>query len=234
MKTIRRLAIVPARGGSKRIPHKNIRSFGGRPIISYVLDSARASGLFEVIHVSTEDPGIRRTVEELGYPVDFPRPASLADDVTPIMPVLKYVTETYADRGEDFEEVWLLMPCAALVEPSDLVLAADMFGRTARRLPLLAVAAYEAPVQWAYRRAEDGILTPLQPGMFAVRSQDLEKSYYDTGTFAAFPTAMVRDSEGAGPGDAFVGYLLDRHKGIDIDDESDWEFAESLMRLKRE
>ena len=113
----RRLAIIPARGGSKRIADKNIRAFCGRPMIAHILDTARASGLFEVIHVSTESPRIASVVEALGFEVHFPRPiAQLADDKTPLMPVLRYVTETFQSRGQTFDEVWLLMACAPLIE----------------------------------------------------------------------------------------------------------------------
>lgn len=225
-----RIAIIPARGGSKRIPHKNVRSFGGRPIISYVLDAARRSELFEVIHVSTEDAQIRSTVEGLGYAIDFPRPENLADDFTPIMPVLKYVVDTYATRGRVFDEAWLLMACAPFVTSGDLIEAAGLFQEKGGRQPLLAVSAYPVPVEWAYTRAHDGTLRAMNPGLFASRSQDLEKKYFDAGAFAAFPTDIVRSSHGTGPGDGFIGYVLDRHKAIDIDDEDDWTFAESMPR----
>src|SRR5438874_1339312 len=99
----RRLAVIPARGGSKRIKNKNIRDFCGKPMIAYVLEVARESGLFDKIHVSTESAEIRQTVERLGFAVDFARPAELADDHTPIMPVLKHVVTTYASRGQTFD-----------------------------------------------------------------------------------------------------------------------------------
>ena len=86
---MKRLAIIPARGGSKRIHHKNIRDFCGQPMITHVLDTARESGLFSVIHVSTECQSVREVVSIFGFPPDFSRPESLADDHTPIMPVLR-------------------------------------------------------------------------------------------------------------------------------------------------
>ncbi|HUR91664.1 MAG TPA: acylneuraminate cytidylyltransferase family protein [Gemmatimonadaceae bacterium] len=225
----RRIAIIPARGGSKRIPHKNVRNFCGKPMIAYILETARASGLFDVIHVSTEDEHVRKTVENLGLTIDFMRPPELADDYTPIMPVLKYVTDEYADRGNKFDEVWSLMACAPFVESGDFHGAADMLPRAGGHRAVLAVSQYPVPIEWAYSRADDGSLTPEMPGMFAVRSQDIEKKYFDTGTFAAFPNAMVRDSDGPGSDSAYVGYVLERKKAIDIDDESDWGLAESMF-----
>ena len=92
------LAIIPARGGSKRIPNKNIRNFCGKPIISYILDAAKKSGLFNTIHVSTDSKQIIKVVENLGFKIDFVRPSDLADDYTPIMPVLKFVVEEYEKK----------------------------------------------------------------------------------------------------------------------------------------
>lgn len=111
-----RLAIVPARGGSTRIPEKNIRDFCGKPMIAHILNAARKSGLFEFIHVSTESTHIAEIVQRLGFPIDFPRPGELANDHTPLMPVLKYVVETYQSSGRRFDEIWLLMACAPLIE----------------------------------------------------------------------------------------------------------------------
>ena len=227
---MRRLAVVPARGGSKRIPHKNIRAFCGRPMIGYVLDAARESGLFDVVHVSTDDAKIRDTVRSLGFEVDFMRPARLADDLTPIVPVLKFVVETYAERRQHFDEVWLLTACAPFIESSDLKEASGVLTRAGGGRSLMTIAPYPVPIEWAYHRAADGTLTPMQPGMSAVRSQDLKKSYYDAGAFAAMPVATVLSSQGAGSNAGFLGYILEGDKAIDIDDESDWALAESLFQ----
>lgn len=228
----RRLAIIPARGGSKRIPNKNIRDFCGKPMIAHILQVARASGQFDVIHVSTESEEIRETVEALGFGVDFKRPDELADDHTPIMPVLKYVTDTYAARGKLFDQAWLLMACAPLIDTRDLQEAAALFDRAGGCDPLLAVSEYPAPIEWAFKRSPDGRLDPVQAGMFAMRSQDLEKKYYDAGSFAVFPSATVRASTGAGSDAGFIGYILPKGKAIDIDDEEDWVMAEAMFRLK--
>lgn len=225
----RRIAIIPARGGSQRIPQKNIRDFCGKPMIGHILETARESGLFDVVHVSTESTQIRDTVEALGFKIDFMRSDLLADDLTPIMPVLKFVAGTYAERGERFDEVWLLMACAPFIEASDLRAAAAILERAGRGSALMAVAPFPVPIEWAYRRAVDGRLTPVEPGMFAIRSQDLDQAYFDAGAFAAMPAASVLSSEGAGSNSGFLGYVLAPEKAIDIDDESDWALAESMF-----
>jgi len=228
---MKRLAIIPARGGSKRILNKNIRDFCGQPMITHVLDTARESGLFSIIHVSTESDSIREVATTFGFPPDFPRPEALADDHTPIMPVLRYVTEEYAARGQHFDEVWLLMACAPLIKSEDLIAAASLFSENGSNSPVLAVAEYPAPVEWAFRRSKEGSLKAVQPGMFAVRSQDIEKAYFDSGSFAIFPSSRILSSAGAGSDEDFVGYVLPKNSAIDIDDEEDWKFAELLFRI---
>ena len=229
---MKRLAIIPARGGSKRIPNKNIRDFCGQPMITHVLGEARDSGLFSVIHVSTESERISEVVAKFGLPPDFLRPEELADDHTPIMPVLRYVTEEYVRRGQHFDEIWVLMACAPLINAQDLQKAAALFLETDDDRSLLAVSEYPAPIEWAFSRSANGMLTPVQAGMFAKRSQDIEKRYFDAGSFAVFSADRVLASQGAGSDTGFVGYVLPKGTAIDIDDEQDWQLAEMIYRVR--
>lgn len=231
---MKRLAVVPARGGSKRIPNKNIRDFCGRPMIAHVLAAARDSGLFETIHVSTESDSIRSVAEKLGFPPDFSRPDSLAGDHAPIMPVLKYVLEEYLNRGISFDSVVLLMACAPLITQHDLREASKLFDSYEGKRSVLAVAEYPCPVEWAFRREPNGVLKPVQPGMFSMRSQDLESAYYDAGQFCFMPSERIYLSEGAGTDDGFVGFPIRRHQAIDIDTHDDWKFAEMIYKSLQE
>jgi len=226
----RRIAILPARGGSKRIPNKNIRDFCGKPMIAYALDAARKSGLFECIHVSTDSRNIAEKVVELGFDIDFMRPADLADDHTPIVPVLKYVVEQYRERGHFFDEVVLIMPCAPLIDSSDLIGASALMEQFESRKQVLAVSPYPVPVEWAFDRSDNGILSPLQPGKFSIRSQDLGDKYFDVGMFCFFPENKILMAEGAGDDEAFVGYEVPKSRSVDIDNEDDWLFAEVIYR----
>lgn len=228
----RRIAIIPARGGSKRIPNKNIRDFCGKPMIAHILQAARESGLFDEIHVSTDSTVIRDVVVSLGSHIEFMRPPELADDHTPIMPVLKFVTETYSSRGQQYDQVWLLMACAPLVKPSDLQQAAQLFEQAGGTSPVLSISEYPVPIEWAFSRAADGKMTPVQPGMFAIRSQDLEKKYFDAGVFVVFPAQVVQKSEGAGSDIGLIGHVIPKGNAIDIDDEADWVLAEAMYRLR--
>jgi len=227
---IRRLAVIPARGGSKRLPRKNVKSFCGQPMINYILSAAVNSDLFTKIHVSTDDTEIARAATDIGCSPEFMRPAHLADDVTPLMPVLKYVVEEYANRGQSFDQIWLLMACAPLVEKEDLQKAADAFERGNIGSAVMAVSQYSAPIEWAYTLSIGGLLVPEQPGKFAIRSQDLAPKYHDAGLFYAFPVNMVIDSAGAGDDTRYQGYFIDRSKSIDIDDEESWLLAEAVYQ----
>lgn len=226
----RRIAILPARGGSRRIPNKNIRDFCGKPMIAYALDAAQKSGLFECIHVSTDSRNISEKVAELGFKIDFMRPPDLADDHTPIVPVLKYVVEQYRERECFFDEVVLIMPCSPLIDSDDLIGASALMEKFESRKQVLAVSSYPVPVEWAFHRSDNGILTPMQPGKFSIRSQDLGDKYFDVGMFCFFPENKILMAEGAGDDEAFVGYEVSKSKAVDIDNEDDWQFAEAIYR----
>jgi N-acylneuraminate cytidylyltransferase len=201
-------------------------------MIAHILQAARESGLFDLIHVSTESLHIRQVVENLGFIVDFMRPDELADDHTPIMPVLRYVSETYESRGQIFDQVWLLMACAPLVKQSDLMQASELFDQFGGVNPVLAIAEYPVPIEWAFNRTLVGKLNPVYPGMFAVRSQDIEKKYFDAGLFTVFSARRVQASDGAGSDEGFVGYIIPKGTAIDIDDETDWALAEAMYRAR--
>lgn len=230
---VSRLAVIPARGGSKRIPGKNVRDFHGRPIIEYILRTARESSLFDTIHVSTESTHIADVVERLGFSPQFLRPESLADDHTTLMPVIRSVVETFASMDRRFDEIWLLMACAPLLEAEDLTRAAKMFSDAGSNTPVISVSQYPAPVEWAFRKDADGRLDPIQRGAFEVRSQDLRPAFYDTGSFCIFPEWTVLAGFCAGDDARYLGYTLPPHKAVDIDSEQDFVFAEMLFASVR-
>ena len=228
---IKRLAIIPARGGSKRIPNKNIRYFAGKPMISHIIAKAIASQLFDKIHVSTDSEEIARIAINHGLVIDFYRNKDLCDDYTPIMPVLKYVLHKFEDLGHEYDEVWSLMACAPMVTISDLIGAADMMTKNNRSSPLLAVAEYPVPVEWAFKIKMNKQLEPMMPGKFALRSQDIETSFFDAGAFSVFPSKIIFKSQGAGSDENFIGYPISKSKAIDIDTIEDWDLAESLFKF---
>jgi pseudaminic acid cytidylyltransferase len=224
-----KLAIIPARGGSKRIKNKNIVDFCGRPIIAYSLEAARASRLFDRIHVSTDSEEIAAVAERLGHPVDFLRAPELADDMTPLMPVIRWVVEQYQARGETVDCACLLMPCAPLVNAEDLRSAYAAFREHGPALPVVAVVPYAFPIQRALYRGDDSILHPLFPEHWSKRSQDLPRTFHDAGAFYFFGPELIAGS-GQTIGQDMVPYMMPRHRAVDIDELEDLELAELVFR----
>ncbi|NQT47410.1 MAG: acylneuraminate cytidylyltransferase family protein, partial [Chloroflexi bacterium] len=153
-----KIAIIPARGGSTRIRNKNIIHFCGKPMIAYALQAASRSGVFDKIHVSTESDEIRAVVEQLGYPIEFMRPRELADDATGLIPVLQWVLNRYREEGKVFEHVCCLMPVCPLIECEDIVKGYEKYLAHNGQHPLHSVAPFPVPVEWAYRRDDEGFL----------------------------------------------------------------------------
>ena len=224
-----RLAVIPARGGSKRIPGKNIRPFCGKPMISYSINAAKASGLFHKIHVSTDSDEIRQTVETLGLPVDFMRDPALADDYTGLLPVLKWVVGEYRQRGEIYDEICCIMPAAPLLQGKDLKAAFELFRDHRSQRPLLVMTRFPVPIEWAFRSNDDGFMTAVAPSQLNRRSQDLPEAYYECGPFMIWSAAHLA-IETAMP-EKILAYVMPGDKAVDIDTPEDLTRAELLFRL---
>lgn len=232
---MKRIAIIPARGGSKRIPNKNIRDFCGKPMISYILNEAIKSNLFDKIHVSTDSEQIANIVFNLEFSIDFMRPAYLSDDFTPLQPVIEYVLKNYANINTYYDELWLLLPCSPLIEANDLIEASKfMKENQISNNGLIAVVEYSAPIDWAYGINTSGILIPIEKEKLFKRSQDLDKRYHDSGTFMSF--CIDNHSDLSNPkviNDSFLGYKISKFKGIDIDTNEDWELVENIYHTMK-
>ena len=228
---MKRIAIIPARGGSKRIPEKNIKKFCGNPMISYPIKALKESKLFKKIHVSTNEKKVVEVVNKIGLKVDFYRPESLADDHTPIMPVVKYVIEEYRKINQNFDEIWVVLPCSPLINSSDLIKASIQFNKAKFTNSLMSVTEYPAPIEWAFKKDKKGNLKALNEGAFKIRSQDLEKKYYDAGMFYIYSEKYVLNSNYNGSDRNVTPYLINKGKAIDIDDNNDWSIAEKLFKI---
>lgn len=228
---MRRLAVIPARGGSKRIPKKNIKNFNGKPVITYSISAALGSGLFDSVVVSTDDPEICMLGIESGAEAPFIRPANLSGDFVGVFPVLQHAYEFFQNLGQSFDQVWLISACAPLLLSEHLRGAAEQFDLS-ERSGLLAVGSYPAPVEWAFHFDNSSRLVPVNSGAFSIRSQDLAPSFYDTGMFSAFTAERIRgDTADSGDLD-FVGYQLGREYCVDIDDYEDWCLAELMYQAR--
>lgn len=220
------LAVVPARGGSKRIAHKNIRLFHGQPMLHYPLRAAQDSGLFSHIHVSTDDEQIAQVAHDAGHPVAFKRNAQLADDQTGIIPVLQNDLAAFEQRGEEFDAVVLILACTPLLLSGDLLGAMDVFVKHNQKSPVMAVCEFPVPPEWAFEMADDGTLTPVDSEAILRNSQTFPERYYDAASFTVFPTQVLRS---AGVYDTpYIGYKIPRYRVVDIDVEEDWRLAELI------
>lgn len=225
------LAIIPARGGSKRIKDKNITDFLGKPLMAYSIEAAQQSKLFDLIHVSTDSEKIKAVAATLRTHAEFSRATSLADDQTGIVPVLQWVVREFLSRGQSFDDICMLMPTAPLITTTDLTAAYEVFLQHQRKVPVVAVASYPVPIEWAYEiETGTGKLTRAFPGNRTnVRSQDLGHKFYDAGAFAFFETEQLLN-ESYDLGSQFIGYPLPRKRVVDIDNQEDLELAKILYQ----
>jgi len=223
----KRLLIIPARKGSKRIPNKNIKFFCGKPIISYSIQAALKSKIFNKIHVSTNDVRIKKILKKYKMDIDFFRPNKLSGDKIGLIDVFKFVLKKYESSGYKFDEIWYLAPCSPLIETLDLKRAAKYFNKNSKFNFMLAVSEYSPPIQWAFEKKNRG-LKPKFSKYSKYRSQDLTKMFYDTGTFGAFKSSYF-----SGTKQNLIGFNIPRYKGIDIDTKEDWLMAEKILKSKK-
>jgi pseudaminic acid cytidylyltransferase len=231
-KNPKRLVIIPARGGSKRIPGKNLAEVCGRPIISYVIETAISSELFEEILVSSDDDEILNYAKGFGNITTSKRPKELAVDHSTIFSVLKHEHNLKKKLGKIFDEVWLLSATACLLDRDDLLGLSTQFLSSKTAKAMLAITEYEVPVQWAMSIDEAGKLRSLDFDSFSNRSQDLKKFYHDAGCLAVFSPSVFESFEQGVPEGEFEPYILDRSRAVDLDYPEDLEIVRALMSQK--
>ena len=220
------VAIIPARGGSKRIPRKNIRAFAGKPMIGHAIEAALASPVIERVLVTTDDPAIARTARELGAEVPFERPPDLADDHTPTVPVIQHAITAARASGWRVERALCLYPGVPFIDVEDLSRALALLmehGDTGYTFP---VAEFPSAIQRALRRGECSAVSPFSPEHAATRTQDLEPAFYDAGQFywASADTWL----SGANIHQNGRSITLPAWRVVDIDTPEDWERAEKM------
>lgn len=224
-----RIAIIPARGGSKRIPRKNLRNFCGRPIIAYAIEAALKAGCFDEVMVSTDDEEIREVSLSLGASVPFLRSAELSTDMAPTAKVWVEVLDEYSRRGMECDIAASILPTAPFVTPEKLRVIMEKMESDETLDAIMPVVAYAPPIQRALR-LRDGNLEMIWPEHRFARSQDLEPAYHDAGQYYAFRADSVRKYQSLRHGKlgAIVTSPLEVH---DIDTEEDWVIAEMKYRL---
>jgi pseudaminic acid cytidylyltransferase len=225
------VAIIPARGGSKRIPGKNIREFHGKPIIGYSIEAARQSQCFARIVVSTDDDEIAAVARRFGAETPFMRPASLADEHTGTMEVVKHAVETLEQSGAAFDWACCIYATAPFLSADHLNEGFLRLKRSGRSFAF-AVSSFNYPIQRALRILPDGTLDAIWPEHRATRSQDLEPAYHDAGQFYWGRTSAFRERREVFSPES-MPVVLPRELVHDIDTPEDWANAELAFAALR-
>jgi pseudaminic acid cytidylyltransferase len=222
--------VIPARGGSKRIPGKNIRPFCGKPIIAYSIEAARESGVFDRILVSTDDSHIATVARDYGAETPFVRPAGLSDDWTPTVPVIRHAVDWAADHWGNIESACCIYSTAPFVTSLDLRKAYATLTERQVSGYVFSAAAFAFPIQRAFRITSEGHCDMFQPDNYAARSQDLEPAYQDAGQFYWGSARCYRSNDVFFAPDS-VPHIIPRHRVQDIDTPEDWQHAELLWEV---
>ena len=223
-----RLAVIPARGGSKRIPRKNIKPFCGKPMIAWPIEAALDSGCFDAVIVSTDDTQIAEVAKAHGALVPFIRPDHLSDDHTGTLPVIRHAVQWFINAGQPPLEVCCIYATAPFVTGESIREGLKILRRTSADYAFT-VTSYAFPIQRAVRLTEHGRVEMFQPEQFNTRSQDLAEAYHDAGQFYwGVADAWLESRPLFGCGSAPV--MLPRHRVQDIDTSEDWLRAEWMFK----
>ena len=222
---MKNLCIIPARGGSKRIPRKNVKPFLGKPILAYSIEAALATHLFDEVMVSTDDQEIADVARRYGATVPFMRSSETASDFATTADVLREVVLKYKEQGREFDNFCCIYATAPMVQSKDIVSAFERL-TTSDFTVVYPVVAFSYPIWRCLDLAEDGSIQRHWPEFENSRSQDLPKEYHDTGTFYWYKTQEWLN------GNVLIGGIeVDETTIQDIDTETDWKLAELKYKL---
>ncbi|MBT8551992.1 pseudaminic acid cytidylyltransferase [Polynucleobacter paneuropaeus] len=230
------LAVIPARGGSKRIPLKNIKDFCGKPIIAWTIEAAVKSNCFDRIIVSTDSNAIANIAISYGAEVPFERPADLSDDHATTAPVIAHAIKWFSIQGEVFENACCLYPTAPFIEPQDLISTLRLL-QSSKVDFVFPMTKYSYPIQRALCISEELKVKMFNPESYNSRSQDMEETYHDAGQFywgraEAWLSERPIFTCGAPP------FILPNFRVQDIDTAEDWFVAEvkflAMRRMNKE
>lgn len=224
-----KVAIIPARGGSKRIPRKNIRPFAGKPMIAYSIECAVASELFDRVIVSTDDDEIAAVARDFGADVPFRRPPELSDDHTATTAVIAHAVRAVQAAGDDVTAACCIYATAPFVQAGDLAAALAKLESGSWRY-VFAATSFGFPIFRSFRLGERDDVEMFYPEHFGTRSQDLPEAFHDAGQFYwGRPEAWLADARIFDAWSTVV--RIPRWRVQDIDTLEDWERAELLMRM---
>ena len=222
---MKNLCIIPARGGSKRIPRKNIKEFLGKPIIAYSIETALKTGLFDEVMVSTDDIEIAEVAKKFGAKVPFMRSVETANDFAVTADVLREVIGKYQSSGQMFNNFCCVYATAPLICPSDIQSAFQLLQQSNFTI-VYPVVEFSYTIWRCLDMAKDGSMKRHWPEYEYTRSQDLPKEYHDSGTFYWYKT-----KEWLAGNIVVGGIIVDETSVQDIDTETDWRLAEMKYKF---
>lgn len=222
------IAIIPARGGSKRIPQKNIRVFLGKPIIAYAIETSIQSSLFDRVVVSTDSAEIAEVARKFGAEVPFIRPVEISNDYASTADVLVHALETLSTKEEYYRFACCIYPTAVLMSPKDLHTGYELIS-SGKADTVFSIARYTSPIFRALKVNHVGKIEMFWPENELVRSNDLPESYHDAGQFYWLRVERFLKKKKLYSGNA-MPVILPAHRVQDIDTEDDWQMAEHKYR----
>lgn len=226
------ICLIPARGGSKRVPRKNVRPFCNRPMISWAIESCLESGLFDRIVVSTDDDEIAQVALQSGAEVPFRRPANLSDDHTVTRDVVVHAILALGLENHPKKNLCIRYPTTPLLSSHDLQGGLGLLEESGADF-VFAATWFGAPIEWALTLESSGMgVRMLQPEHRQTRSQDLKETFHDAGQFYMGSIEAYLSGKPTF-GSRSLPYFIPGWRGVDIDNEEDWQEAESLMGLLR-
>jgi pseudaminic acid cytidylyltransferase len=225
---LKRIAIIPARGGSKRIPNKNVNEFFGRPIIAYSIEAAIGCGLYDEIMVSTDCELIRDVALQYGAKVPFLRSTINSNDFSTTFDVLEEVINWYSQNGIKFEEGTCIYACAPFITSSLLKQSFRLLKKGSDCV--FPVIQYSHPIQRAIEVSVDGKVIPFFDTDYAARTQDFKKAFHDAGMFYTFDIEKLLINKSLRTENS-TAIEIDELSAHDIDNENDWKLAELKYKL---
>ena len=223
-----KLCVIPARGGSKRIPRKNIKSFCGKPMIAYAIEAAKKTSLFDYVIVSTEDEEVASISRDFGAEVPFVRPETLADDHTATVDVIAQAIIEVENLGWNVGFVCCIYPCVPLLQSKDLAAAFELLQNTQDADYSFPITKFPSAVQRGLRLQESNLLTSFYPEYEQMRTQDFESAFYDAGQFYwGYRNSWLQNKK---IHNSSAGLVIASWRVVDIDTPEDWERAELLFR----
>ncbi len=224
-----RLAIIPARGGSKRIPRKNIKDFNGKPIIAYSIEAAIETGCFDKVIVSTDDLEIAEVAKQYGAEVPFFRPLEIADDYATTGDVIVHAVNWFEQQGQKIEYLCCIYATAPFIDVEDIKNTYQLLINDPTASYCFPVCEFPFPIQRGVKLTDSKRVEMFQPQHFNTRSQDLEHAYHDVGQFywgkpEAYRQHVPMFSKQA------IAYPISRKRVVDLDTLEDWEFALLLAK----